>query len=242
MIARRGREGRVTQRERKRVMVVEDHDDTRHMLAELFTILGHETTTASDGEAALALYTRCRPELVLLDLGLPDMTGYEVAARFRKIRSVPPPMIVALSGYSQDQHVDRSFAADFDLHLVKPAGVDHLTAIVSDVGRVSGVRRWPDGSGVWSPTIVTSETEAQGTRLAPPIRMPDDKSKTGRDRNRINTNEEYEVRDWAKSLGVSREELLEAVGKVGNEAERVRDHLAGRRATSKGGNGSPDAK
>jgi hypothetical protein len=77
-----------------------------------------------------------------------------------------------------------------------------------------------------------------GIVLAASTGMSDDKSKTGRDRKRINTSEEYEVRDWATSMGVSREELLEAIGKVGNEADRVRDHLAGRKARASGNKGS----
>ena len=104
-----------------RVLVVDDNEDAALTIAEVLTELGYDVTVAYDGPQALACAERVRPEVVVLDLGLPVMDGFEVARQLRAAsagRKVP--RLVALSGYGQDVDRANSRAAGFDLHLVKP--------------------------------------------------------------------------------------------------------------------------
>jgi CheY-like chemotaxis protein len=87
----------------------------------MLRITGHEVHTAHDGPAALAAAHRFRPEVVLLDIGLPGMSGYEVARRLRQDVGTGGVMLVAMTGYGQDEDRRRAREAGFDHHLVKPA-------------------------------------------------------------------------------------------------------------------------
>jgi len=82
---------------------------------------GHEVRTAYDGPTALVAAERFRPEVVLLDIGLPLMDGYEVARRLRGMVGLSKALLVAVSGYGRDEDRRRSHAAGFDAHLIKPA-------------------------------------------------------------------------------------------------------------------------
>ena len=97
-------------------------------LAEYLESLGHETACAYDGPEALRAADRFRPEIVLLDLGLPVMDGFEVARRLRE--SSAPPKLIAITGYGQHTDRVRTQAAGFDLHLVKPIDVSSLPGML----------------------------------------------------------------------------------------------------------------
>jgi PAS domain S-box-containing protein len=101
-----------------RVLVVDDNVDAANAVGHLLELQGHHVSVAYDGPGALAAAAATPPELVLLDIGLPGMDGYAVAARLREAghRAV----LVALTGYGQDEHLRRSNEAGFDHHLVKP--------------------------------------------------------------------------------------------------------------------------
>jgi len=103
----------------RRVLVVDDNEDAASTLAMLLELWGHEVATVGDGPAALAAVAAQRPETVLLDLGLPGMTGYEVAQRLRA-SGEKDLQIVAISGYGQPDDVARAKASGFDAHLTKP--------------------------------------------------------------------------------------------------------------------------
>jgi two-component system CheB/CheR fusion protein len=107
----------------KRVLVVEDHQDGREALAMLLRLNGHEVLEAPDGKSGLALARQRRPDVVLLDIGLPDVDGYEVA---REIRAALGDAVhlVALTGYGQPSDRERSARAGFDAHLLKPVDTD----------------------------------------------------------------------------------------------------------------------
>ena len=117
-----------------RVLVVDDNVDAALSLAQLLTLSGHRVTLAHDGPGALAAAAALPPQLVLLDIGLPGMDGYTVAARLRAAGH-DRAALVAVTGYGQDDDLRRSNVAGFDRHLVKPvdgAALRKLLAEVSD--------------------------------------------------------------------------------------------------------------
>ena len=117
-----------------RVLVVDDNVDAARALGRLLELLGHHVAVAHDGPAALATASTVRPELVLLDLGLPGMDGYAVAARLRDAGH-HRAALVALTGYGQAEHRQRSSEAGFDHHLVKPVDFALLGRITAEVER-----------------------------------------------------------------------------------------------------------
>ena len=116
----------------RRVLVVDDNADAAELLARVMEQLGCETRTAHDGPSALALVEGFRPELALLDIGLPVMDGYELARHLRQRSDADPIRLVAVTGYGQKSDVERAFAAGFDQHLTKPVNLDLLEALLSD--------------------------------------------------------------------------------------------------------------
>jgi CheY-like chemotaxis protein len=114
----------------RRVLVVDDNADAAHLIAEVLESIGHDTRVAFDGPAALDLVPEFRPDVTLLDIGLPLMDGYEVARQLVTLGGAERPLLIAITGYGQASDHDRSRAAGFDAHLVKPVDVDELTALV----------------------------------------------------------------------------------------------------------------
>jgi signal transduction histidine kinase len=110
-------------RARSRVLVVDDNPDAADALAEALRIGGYEVRTANDGVQALAIAASFRPEVALLDLGLPVMDGYELGERLREAPETRGLSLVALTGYGHAAHRARSRAAGFDEHLVKPVDI-----------------------------------------------------------------------------------------------------------------------
>jgi PAS domain S-box-containing protein len=118
-----------------RVLVVDDNCDAAESLGLLLQITGHDVRVANDGQAALRAAQEWPPDLVLLDLGMPGMDGYEVARRLRQLPVPVSPRIVALSGYGQDADRRRSAEAGFDAHLVKPLDLPELEALLARLRR-----------------------------------------------------------------------------------------------------------
>ena len=120
-------------RTHKRVLVVDDNIDSLKGLVRLLSRAGHEVQMAADGPAAVFSTLEFDPDIVLLDIGLPGMNGYEVAETLRAkgVNSV----LVALSGYSQERDRERSKASGFDHHLSKPTDVDDLLDLISQAQR-----------------------------------------------------------------------------------------------------------
>ncbi len=105
---------------KKRVLVVDDNRDSANTLAMLLKISGYETKTASDGASALESTAEFKPEVILLDIGLPDMSGYDVCKKIREQPLDPRPRIVAVTGWGADDVQVRSGEDTFDGHLTKP--------------------------------------------------------------------------------------------------------------------------
>jgi CheY-like chemotaxis protein len=116
-----------------RVLVVDDNVDAAETLAELLGMSGYELAVAHDGAAALSRAESFRPDVVLLDIGLPVMDGYEVAARIRERLGESSPVLAALSGFGQEGDRSRSVAAGFRHHFVKPIDIDDLLAFVGSL-------------------------------------------------------------------------------------------------------------
>ena len=111
------------------VLVVEDNEDARVSLQILLEGDGHAVRTAADGKAGLAAFGRAVPDVALIDIGLPEMNGYDVARAIRvRYRD---PMLIALTGYGQPEDTQRATAAGFDAHLVKPADVAKLRTLLA---------------------------------------------------------------------------------------------------------------
>jgi CheY-like chemotaxis protein len=117
-----------------RILIVDDDHDSTDMLATLLQFAGHETFAAHDGSAAVELAARLDPDVILLDIGLPILNGYEAA---RRIREQPGPhrrpLLVALTGWGQEEDRRRSKEAGFDAHLVKPVDDDVLGRLLAEL-------------------------------------------------------------------------------------------------------------
>jgi PAS domain S-box-containing protein len=115
----------------RRVLVVDDNADAAESLAVLLRLDGHEVCTAHDGAAALETARGFRPEVVVLDIGLPRMDGYQVARRLRAEVGLTEALVVALTGYGQEEDRRRAEQAGFDAHLVKPADPEVLQRLLA---------------------------------------------------------------------------------------------------------------
>ena len=115
---------------RGRVLVVDDNVDAALTLAEAVRLDGHEVRVAHDGNAALKEAAAFEPQVVLLDIGLPGIDGYEVVGRMRRMPQVEAALIVALTGFGQESDRQRALEAGFDQHLVKPVDLDTIHAVL----------------------------------------------------------------------------------------------------------------
>jgi CheY-like chemotaxis protein len=114
-----------------RVLVIEDNIDAAQSLAMLLRLRGHEVQMAHDGIGALGIAAAFQPEVVLLDIGLPGLDGFEVARRLRASAGTRGAMLVAITGYGQEEYRRRSSEAGFDRHLVKPIDLQALEEILA---------------------------------------------------------------------------------------------------------------
>lgn len=118
---------------RLRILVVDDLADAADSLALLLRALGHEVHTAYDGSAALIAAERARPQLILLDIGLPRMDGYQVARLLRQMPAMQSACLIALSGYGRDSDIEQAYLAGFDRHLLKPLSQERLAAVLREM-------------------------------------------------------------------------------------------------------------
>lgn len=116
---------------RLRVLVVDDNKDTVESLSMLLTASGHDVRLAYDGPAAVQAAIDYLPDVVLLDIGLPGLNGYEVAKLIREHPTLKNVALVAMTGYGQESDRQSSFQAGFNHHLVKPTYLAQLQQILS---------------------------------------------------------------------------------------------------------------
>jgi CheY-like chemotaxis protein len=114
----------------KRILVVDDNADAAESMAVLLGIDGHEVKTVTDAMQALACFEGFAPDVAIIDIGLPGMNGYELAAGIRAMRTATRPLLIALTGYGQAEDFDRSRDAGFDHHFVKPADLRAIQSAI----------------------------------------------------------------------------------------------------------------
>jgi DNA-binding response OmpR family regulator len=120
-----------------RILVVDDNHDSALSLAMMLSIMGHETQTAHDGESAVATAESFLPEVVLLDIGLPKLNGYEVAQRIRGQQWGASMFLIAVTGWGQDEDRQRSAEVGLNVHMVKPVEPAALERLFAELRRTN---------------------------------------------------------------------------------------------------------
>ncbi len=115
------------------VLVVDDNQDSADTLSEMLSMTGFSSTVAYDGQAALHAVEHEVPDAVLLDIGLPDMSGYEVCQRIRYSNMTRQPVLIALTGWGQDKDRALAMTAGFDAHLTKPADPVAIVSMLKEL-------------------------------------------------------------------------------------------------------------
>jgi CheY-like chemotaxis protein len=121
-----------------RVLVVDDNRDAAETLAALLGMMGHEVAVANDGHQALRMMAGMLPQVAFLDIGMPGMSGYEVAQAVRKDARLDAVRLVALTGWGGEADRARTRAAGFDEHLTKPADLAAIEAVLARWGAPEG--------------------------------------------------------------------------------------------------------
>jgi CheY-like chemotaxis protein len=117
----------------RRILIVDDNRDAADTLGQLLTALGATIAVAHSGSAALEALEMFHPDAVVLDIGMPEMDGYEVARRIRTMAQHEHLLLIALTGWGQEADHARSRAAGFDHHVVKPPDVERLRELLTNV-------------------------------------------------------------------------------------------------------------
>ena len=114
-----------------RILLVDDNEDANDSMAALLELLDYDVRTVTDGASALTMTAEFQPQLILSDIGLPGMDGYQLAPALRRVAGERKIIIAAATGYGHASDRARSMAAGFDHHLVKPLDADALLAFVA---------------------------------------------------------------------------------------------------------------
>ena len=128
------------------LLLVEDNNDVREVFRMILTAHGYDVTECSDGESAIHQAQQCKHDVAIIDVGLPDMNGYQVAARIRKLeheRAKRPAILVALTGRGGAPSRRQAFEAGFDLHFSKPV---EIKTICAEINAMQIAARYNGGS------------------------------------------------------------------------------------------------
>ena len=117
-----------------RILVVDDNRDSADSLGMLFRLVGHDVRTAHDGLEAIAAADEFRPDAIVLDIGLPKLDGHEVARQLRRLEWCRKTILIAVTGWGQEEDKERSVEAGFDHHLVKPVDPSALLDLLAGRG------------------------------------------------------------------------------------------------------------
>jgi CheY-like chemotaxis protein len=115
----------------KRILLADDNRDAAESLAIILRLEGHEVELAHDGDAALRAFESRRPDVALLDIGMPNSNGYDVARQIRAVPGGDGVLLIAITGWAQDADKAQSRAAGFDHHLTKPIEPDALIELLT---------------------------------------------------------------------------------------------------------------
>ena len=129
--------GQVPKGRSRRILIVEDNEDARKMLKVMLELTGHRVREAADAAAALAMAAEEPPEVMIVDIGLPDVDGYELAARVRASQWGPGVILIALTGYGQAEDKRRALEAGFDAHATKPVLPEQLEPLIEATSRAA---------------------------------------------------------------------------------------------------------
>lgn len=124
---------------RFRILVVDDNHDSALSLAMMLSIMGHETRTAHDGESAVATAESFLPDVILLDIGLPKLNGYEVASRIRENAWGRSMFLIAVTGWGQEEDRQRSSEVGLNVHMVKPVEPAALERLLAELATTRDV-------------------------------------------------------------------------------------------------------
>jgi len=120
----------------RRILIVDDDADSADLLVQLLEMRGHDARSANSASEAVAVAAEFLPQVAILDVGLPDMSGYELAQLLRKCEGLAECRLIAVTGYSGEAVTARSKVAGFDMHLVKPVDLDLLArSVLADAPR-----------------------------------------------------------------------------------------------------------
>jgi CheY-like chemotaxis protein len=122
----------IRQGSKRKILIVDDNVDAAQSLSMLAELSGHVTEVAYTGPEALAKFSAFKPEIVFLDIGLPGMSGFEVAQSIKASHSVPPPYVVAVTGWGTEETKQKAKAVGFDEHLTKPVEIAAVERILAD--------------------------------------------------------------------------------------------------------------
>lgn len=114
-----------------KILIVDDNETVVESASMLLEILGHEPHAAFDGQSALKLAAEIRPDVCLIDIGLPGMNGYELVRKLNELPEIAGTLMIAVSGYGRESDIERARSAGFDQHLLKPADIDQIREILS---------------------------------------------------------------------------------------------------------------
>ena len=121
-----------------RILVVDDNRDAADSLAMMLTMMGNDTRKAYDGEEAVTAAVEYLPDVILLDIGLPKLTGYEACRRIRQQPGGKKSVIIAQTGWGQEEDRQRTHEAGFDHHMVKPVAAQALMKLLADWSHAAG--------------------------------------------------------------------------------------------------------
>lgn len=124
-----------------RILVVDDNENCAQTMMWIMEMLGHTAVIALDGESAITLAKTFRPDVVLLDIGLPGMNGYEICEAMKREPLLQEALFIAQTGWGQKEHRERSKKAGFHYHLVKPVDITRLKNILLSLDWIGPERR-----------------------------------------------------------------------------------------------------
>src|SRR5690606_32680084 len=124
-----------------RVLVVDDNKDAADSLHLLLESIGQDVITVYDGPAALDAVEKLHPDIVMLDLGMPKMSGYDVAERIRSLSGIRQPILAAVTGWGQETDRDKTLKAGFAHHLVKPVELETLRRLLDEAAGAREMKR-----------------------------------------------------------------------------------------------------
>ena len=119
------------------ILIADDNEDLAATLSLLISIAGYEAAVVHDGETALRIAQTREPDILLLDIGLPKLNGFQVAERLRRDERLKTVRIIAISGYSPEMVRERVNQLGFDYHLVKPVDFNELLPLIHSLSRLS---------------------------------------------------------------------------------------------------------